>query len=304
MFSIKYFFSEGFKSLRNNIGTTLGSIITICLSLFLIGLFMVGNQIVNNVTGAVEDQVSVTAYLSDDTANNEELLDQLQTTFAGIDGVEGVSYTSKEQAMEDFKATMKDEEIFAQLEGNPLPASFVLTLADPQKVDEIAATIAANETFIEACDNPEDVSASVKYGQKTVERLFGMTDVIRIVAALLVIMLIFVSCVFMNNNIRLSVLNRRKEISIERLVGASNGFIRGPFLAEGFIHAVIGAVIAIIALMCIQFIAIPALAANLAWLPLELGAGTYATIYIILLLIGIVIGLGSSVLAMNKYLKV
>lgn len=304
MSSWNYFFHEGFKSLKNNVGTTLGSIITIFLSLFLIGTFTVIGQIINNVTGAVEDQVCITAYLSDETSANQELLDQLRNDFENIAGVESVSYTSKEQAMENFKSTMKDEEIFTQLEGNPLPASFSLTLIDPQTIESIAGAIKANETFVAACDNPVDVSASIKYGQKTVERLFNMTGVLRTVASVLVLLLVFVSFVFMNNNIRLSVLNRRKEIAIERLVGANNSFIRGPFLAEGIIHALIGAALAILGVMAIQFIGIPSIASRLAWLPLELSFGAYCLIYLMMICAGLIIGVVSSALAMRKYLRV
>lgn len=303
MFSIKYFFSVGFQNLRRNIGTSIGSIITIFLSLFLIGLFLIGNNIVNNVAGAVEDQVSVTTYLSDETANNQELLDQLQGEFQQIEGVENVSYTSKDEAMEKFKQTMQDDEIFAQLDSNPLPASFTLTLSDPERVGDIAKEIAANETFVAASDNPDDVSTSIKYGQKTVERLFSMTDTVRNVALILVVLLIVISFTFMNNNVRLSVLNRRKEISIERLVGASNGFIRGPFLAESIILAGIGIILAFLALAAIQVFAIPSISSGLAWLPLQLSAGTYAAIYVSVALIGLIIGVVSSMISMNKYLK-
>ncbi|MFR7495018.1 MAG: FtsX-like permease family protein [Adlercreutzia sp.] len=112
-----------------------------------------------------------------------------------------------------------------------------MSLADPQKVDEIAAAIEADETFRSICDEPDNPADSLKYGQKTVDRLFSVTKYVRYLGVALVLLLVFIALVFINNTIRLAIMARRKEIAIMRLVGASNGFIRGPFLMEGALHA-------------------------------------------------------------------
>lgn len=303
--SISYFIREGFKGLRANKGTATGSIITIFLSLFLIGMFVFANTIVGNVTNAVEEQVSVTAYISDEFAENPEAYEPVMEDIRNIDGVQDVTFTSKEQAMENFTSTMKSDDIVEQLDGtNPLPASFNVVLADPQKVEDIASTIQNSEAFKAICDSPDNPQNSVKYGQKTVKRLFTMTDAVRIIAGLLVVMLIVVAFIFMNNTIRLAVMNRNQEIAIQRLVGASNGFIRGPFLTEGVIHATIGAVLAIVFLEAICSAAIPSVSSALAWLPIDLDISTRITTYVIILVAGVLIGLASSALAMRKYLKV
>lgn len=303
--SISYFIKEAFAGLKANKGTAAGSIITIFLSLFLIGLFMFANNVLDNVTNAVEDQVTITAYISDDASGTEETWTPVMEEIKSIDGVQDVTFTSKDQAMEDFKATMKSDDIVDQLDGtNPLPASFNIILSDPQRVEEIAGNIQNMETFVAICDSPDNPQTSVKYGQKTVERLFSMTDAIRIGASLLVIMLIVVAFIFMNNTIRLAIQNRGQEISIQRLVGASNGFIRGPFLTEGVIHAVIGAALAIIFLEVIARTAVPYFAENLAWIPLDLPTDIRIAIYLIIFAAGVLIGLASSALAMRKYLKV
>lgn len=303
--SISYFVKEALAGLKANKGTAAGSIITIFLSLFLIGLFMFANNVVGNVTSAVEDQVTVTAYLSDDASASEETWAPVMEEIKSIEGVQDVTFTSKEQAMEDFKATMKSDDIVDQLDGtNPLPASFNIILSDPQRVEAIAGDIQGMESFTAICDSPDNPQSSVKYGQKTVERLFSMTDAIRLGATLLVLMLIVVAFIFMNNTIRLAIQNRNQEISIQRLVGASNGFIRGPFLTEGVLHAVIGAVLAIVFLEVISLLAVPYFANNMAWLPLDLPVGTRILTYVVILVAGVLIGLASSALAMRKYLKV
>jgi cell division transport system permease protein len=303
--SAAYFFKEGVKALKNNIATTIGSIVTIFLSLFIIGLFILGNSIMGNIANAIESQVSITAYVG--TEATPEQINEITESLKAMEGVSEVGFTTKEQALINFKETMSSSpEIVDQLndENNPLPASIEVELSDPKKVDEIAVAIQENETFKAICDSPARPADSVKYGQKTVERLFGITDTIRNVGAILVVLLIFIAFVFMNNTIRLAVMNRRKEISIQRLVGASNNFIRGPFLAEGIIHALIGGVLAIISLEVVHYLVLPKLSGALAWLPLGLDLTTYILMYVFIVGAGLLIGIIGSSLAMKKYLTV
>ena len=117
-------------------------------------------------------------------------------------------------------------------------------------------------------------------------------------------LLIFIALVFINNTIRLAILARRKEIAIMRLVGASNGFIRGPFLMEGALHAIVGAALAIGTLEILRNVAMPKLQDALTWLPIDLSAGTFAMFYVMLAVFGLVIGLIGSAFAMRRYLKV
>ena len=120
----------------------------------------------------------------------------------------------------------------------------------------------------------------------------------------LIALLIFIALVFINNTIRLAILARRKEIAIMRLVGASNGFIRGPFLMEGALHALIGSLLAVGVLQALRSAAIPRVQAALPFLSLEVDGGTYAVIYLSLVGAGLVIGLVGSAFAMRRYLKV
>ena len=109
---------------------------------------------------------------------------------------------------------------------------------------------------------------------------------------------------FINNTIRLAIMARRKEIAIMRLVGASNGFIRGPFLMEGALHAIIGAALAIGSIELIRRLALPKLQASLAFLPIQVEGNIFIVIYLALLVAGLVIGLIGSAFAMRRYLKV
>lgn len=303
MSSLFYFFKESLTGFTRNLGTALGSIVTIFLSLLIIGIFLVGGGIVNNVVASVEQKVSITAYVSDDA--NESSIDSVMSTVRSWSEVANVGFTTKDQALENFEKSMSSSEIVAQLDGqNPLPASIDIELSDPQMVESVAQRLAENSSFKEICDNPDDPSDSVKYGASSVERLFEVTNYVRYIGAALIVLLIFVALVFINNTIRLAILARRKEISIMRLVGASNGFIRGPFLMEAALHAVIGSLFAIGSLELLRRFALARVSDALMWLPVDLSAAVYAQIYVMLIIAGLIIAAIGAFFAMRRYLKV
>ena len=303
MSSFIYFIKEALRGFARNLSTTLGSIITIFLSLFVIGVFLVGAAVIENVVSSVESEVTITAYLSDDVSDSQ--VSSLTSEIKAIGGVSGVSYVSKDQALENFRAMSSNPEIVDQLDGaNPLPASLTIELSDPQMVESVADQIVANSTFKKACDEPSKPADSLKYGQKTVERLFQLTSYVRYIGLALIALLIFIAMVFINNTIRLAILARRKEIAIMRLVGASNGFIRGPFLMEGAMHAIIGSLLAIGSIELIHRVALPKVQSALTFLPMDVAGQTYVLIYVGLLVAGLVIGLIGSAFAMRRYLKV
>lgn len=304
MSSLLYFLKESLTGFTRNLSTALGSIVTIFLSLLIIGIFLIGGFIVENVVSSVEDKVSISVWLSDDASDSD--ITTLQNYIQGLEGVESVGFTTKDQALENFRNSMtSNPEIVDQLDGqNPLPASIEVELADPQMVETIAGQIRENATFQSICDNPADPADSLKYGQKSVKRLFDLTNYIRYIGIALIALLIFIAMVFINNTIRLAILARRKEIAIMRLVGASNGFIRGPFLMEGALHAIIGSLLAVGSLELLRSLVFPKISSALVWLPLDLGGSTTFMIYAILVVAGLAIGLLGSALAMRRYLKV
>lgn len=286
--------------------TALGAIVTIFLSLFIIGVFILGSALITNMVGSVEDQVTIQAFLSDDATSAD--VEQLQSSIETWDYVDQVTYKSKEEALEEYRSTMSNKNAAAAVEAldgeNPVPASLVIQLTDPQEVVGVADKLAADPSFASICDDPENLQLSIQYGQQTVERLFSVANYIRIIALVLVVMLIFVAFVFINNTIRLAISARRREIAIMRLVGASNGFIRGPFIMEGIIEALIGSALAIIGLQIGLSALMPRLAESLQFLTLTIEPSVVVGTYFVLLAIGVVIGLFGSAIAMRRYLKV
>lgn len=307
MSKLTYFLREAVISTRRNIGTTVGGVVTIFLSLLMVGVTIIFSSMIGNLATAYEDQVNVRLYIAD-SATDEQLKtfnDFLETLKNEEGNVASVDFRNKDQVLEDFKAsTTNNPDIVNQLDGNPLPRTYVITLIDTQKVQNTVDAILANEGFAAIADNSSNPSDSVMYGQGTVERLFMVTNIIRYACMAAVILLVFISLVFLNNTIRLAILARRREISIMRLVGATNGFIRGPFVMEGALQALVGAVLAIAVLSIVRAAVMPNLENFVSFLPLSVDDGMYTLVYIILVVAGVLLGMLGSAIAMRRYLKV
>jgi len=240
--NLGYSLHEAGRHFRRNWSTALGAVVTIFLSLFVIGLFVIGSVLLNRLAGDVENQVTIQAFLSDGA--DKSAVDAFQQKISGWDFVDDVTYKSKEEALESYREKMSDKnanDVVAALDGtNPLPASLVITLSDPKQVENVASMIIEDSDFKSISDDTENPTRSVQYGRDTVKKLLSVTYVLRFGTIVLVGLLAFIAFVFINNTIRLAISARRREIAIMRLVGASNGFIRGPFLAEGMLEALLG----------------------------------------------------------------
>ncbi len=298
-----YFIRESFVSFRRNWVMSLGAVITIYLSLLLVGASVGSSVVVNNIVESVEDKVSIRIYLKDGAATED--VDALQAALLADDRIKEVSYTTKDEALEEFKATMEDSpEIVDQLEVNPLPASLDVNLNDPQDVMDVVESIKANETFPNVADKPEEPEKSLKYGQQIVNQLFAFTRILRTIGVAFIAMLASISLIFINNSIRLAIYARRKEIGIMRLVGASNWFIRTPFLMEGVLQSLIGAVLALGTLGVVTVYVMPIVREQLPFLPFSISSTAAIQISLILVVSGMIIGAVGSAFALRRYLKV
>ncbi|NTW28677.1 MAG: ABC transporter permease [Coriobacteriia bacterium] len=299
--NVGYFLRESMQNFKRNWVMTLGAVITIYLSLLLVGVFLVTGSIVNSVVKSVEDKVSIQIFLKDGASSDD--VSALQKALLADSMVQGVDYTSKTAALAKLKEEMGSE-ITDQLDGNPLPASLDVTLKDTRNVETVVASIKGNALFTKVADHPDDPEQSLKYGQQIVRQLFAVTQVIRWVEAVFVGMLSLVALIFINNTIRLAIYARRKEIGIMRLVGASNWFIRTPFLLEGVAQALVGAALAIATIIGLQSLALPRLGEALPFMSVAFSASSTTQVAAILVLGGVVIGLAGSGFAMRRYMKV
>lgn len=301
--NLGYSLREAGSHFTRNWTTSLGAVITIFLSLFIIGLFIVGSAMINSMIGSVQDTVKISAFISDDASDED--VEAFMEKIEGWDNVKNVEFKTKDDALEDFQSSSSDADAtISALDGeNPLPRSYTIEMNEPSQVEEMANKIKQDSDFQQIVDGG-NVDESVLYGQEEVTRLFQFTDYIRLAAVVLVALLTFVAFIFINNTIRLSITARRREIAIMRLVGASNGFIRGPFVAEGVLQALLGSLLAIGCLELVRNFLMPLVQENLKFMPFNVTMAMYLATYGSLILVGIVIGLFGSAIAMRRYLKV
>ncbi|MDO4833784.1 MAG: permease-like cell division protein FtsX [Bacillota bacterium] len=234
MKSFFYTLKQSFLQFGRNLNMSLISIFAITCMLLILSLFFI---VVINISTAAEtikgDYDSIEIFLEDETGieQADEMIIDLKTQ----EGVADVFYKSKEQAMAEFKERWGENGyLLDSLEDNPLPNSVVIVIGDLEKADALAA-------HAEKFDGIEDV----KYYKSTVDKLLEATRFVQIAAFVIMIFLIIISIVVVSNTIKLTVFNRSEEISIMKYVGATNWFIRGPFLCEGIIIGLISAVISV-----------------------------------------------------------
>ena len=301
--NLGYSLREAGSHFTRNWTTSLGAVITIFLSLFIIGLFIIGSAMINSMIGSVQDTVKISAFISDDASDED--VEAFMEKIEGWDNVKNVEFKTKDDALEDFQSSSSDADAtISALDGeNPLPRSYTIEMNEPSQVEEMANKIKQDSDFQQIVDGG-NVDESVLYGQEEVARLFQFTDYIRLAAVVLVALLTFVAFIFINNTIRLSITARRREIAIMRLVGASNGFIRGPFVAEGVLQALLVSLLAIGCLELVRNFLMPLIQENLKFMPFNVTMAMYLATYGSLILVGIVIGLFGSAIAMRRYLKV
>ena len=291
--TLKYFFKEALKSMKRNGLMTLASISTVALSLFMLGVFLCGVINLNNMASSLENQVQLSIYLKDGLTTDQIMAVGKQ--IKAIPNLKHLEFVNKEQAMKEFKARIGDQQQLVNALGdvNPLPNSYVLTFDNPSDV-KATAKLAATFQGVE----------STHYGQDIVEELFRITQVIRIGGIVLIAFLAAATLFIISNTIRLTVFARRKEIAIMKYVGATNGFIRWPFLIEGMLLGLVGAVIAVLCVGEFYHFITMEVSESLAFFPLVPMFPFFYDVAIYILGGGIVVGAIGSTISLKQYMKV
>lgn len=289
----EYFIQEVFHSLRRNNWMTFASIGTVAVSLFVLGVFLILVLNMNRLAGMLESQVQISVYLEDHLTDREKR--QIGYDIESLQGIDSVTYVDRETAKERLKERLGDQKYLldALSEDNPMPDAFEVTVTTPSVVESAAGAIAAMQGVEEA-----------KYGQDVVEHLFDITRLMRIFGFVLMGLLGGATLFIISNTIRLTVFARRKEIAIMKYVGATDWFIRWPFLLEGIVLGCIGGFIAAVALRNFYAAMAAKIYSTLAFFPLmpQYPFMNYVTLAI--LLAGIVIGAIGSVISLKRFLRV
>ncbi|MCI5535270.1 MAG: permease-like cell division protein FtsX [Lentihominibacter sp.] len=234
---IKRFFytlKQAFLQVFRNRTMSIASIFAITAMLLILSIFFILVINVNTAAQMIQnDYDSIEIFLEDDMTKQDAqtIVDDISVR----EGVDEAYYKSRETAMDEFKARWgKNAYLLDSLKENPLPNSIVIMISDLEKATSLAETAA---TY----DGVEDV----KFYKDTVDKLLDATRFIQLAAIVIMVFLIIVSVVVVSNTIKLTVFNRSNEISIMKYIGATNWFIRGPFLAEGIIIGIISAGISV-----------------------------------------------------------
>ena len=291
--TLEYFIREVFNSLKRNNWMSVASIGTVAVSLFIFGMFLMLVMNMNKMVESLESQVQIKVYLEEDFSRDDAR--DLEVDLKKMQGVESVTFVPKEEAMEKFKERLGDQKTLLEAldETNPLPDSFEVTLVQPEMV----------KTAAENIERLEGVEMA-KYGQDVMEHLFDITRLIRIFGFALMFVLALATLFIIANTIRLTVFARRKEIAIMKYVGATDWFIRWPFVLEGTVMGLLGSLIASVILR-FSYAGITAKIYNtLAFLPLipEYPFLNYVTLVVIIG--GMVMGAIGSAVSIKRFLKV
>jgi len=295
---LTYLIGEGFRNFFKNKKSTGASLMIMCATMLIFGLFFLIGENVNYMLKEIESEQGMQVFMVKDAT--EEQIKTLGEQIQNLDYVAKTQFVSKEEAYNIVKERYSDYGRFLEgytVEKNPFKVSYVVTLTDLSKSEEV-------KTQIEKLDNVNNIEIR----DKTINALVSIANGIRWVSLGILVLLIVISIFIIANTIKLTVHARRKEISIMKYVGATNGFIRWPFIIEGILIGVIAAMISILILgLGYNFIinkimeVSVTIMINITLLPF---AEVFKLVIIVYLALGIGIGTIGSSISMRKYLEV
>lgn len=291
--SLSYFWGETFRSLFRNRFMAIASVLTVTLSMFILGVFLSAVLNINHMASYLENQVEMTVYLKDGLTTDQVM--GIGKYLKAQPGMKEIKFTNKDQAMKDFRERMGDQQgLLDAINGNPLPASYQMSFQTPEQL-KTAAEVVAKYQGVE----------TVQYGKDIIEQLYKVAQVIRLSGIVLIIFLAGAELFIISNTIRLTVFARRREIQIMKYVGASNGFIRWPFLFEGMVIGFLGSGFASLILWeGYKTVVSKMAAAGLVFIPMIPLWPFMGYTTLIILAAGIVIGVMGSAISLRKYMKV
>jgi len=291
---IGYFVSETVQNLRRNFLMTVAAISTVAISLLLLGGTQILGLIVNNVTLNWEAKVEISTYLRDDATQNE--IGALEEEISVMPEVEAVTYVSKDKAFDEFKEMYETQpEFYENLPEDALPASLRIKLVDADQTEAVAAAI-------EGAPGVKDV----RFGGEIIKRLLRVNSLLRSITLVMSIILMTAAAALIANTIRLAIYARRDEIGIMKLVGATNWFIRIPFMLEGVFAALMGAVAAGAVILLANTLLFSRIGETLTFLgPVFSFTSTeIVTVMLVLGGTGCAVGLIGSMMALRRFLEV
>ena len=304
--NIKRILRTGFFSFSRNAFVSLSSVLVMIITLSVICSLIFLSAILNKSLDEIRDKVDVNVYFLT-SAPEEEVL-SLQEKIEGLAEVSSVTYTSREQALQDFKERHQNDEFTLQaldeLSDNPLGASLNIKAKDPSQYESIAQFL--NQEPALSSDGSSIIDKVNYYQNKVaIDKLTGIIDAADRLGTAIILVLVLISVLITFNTIRLTIYISREEIAVMRLVGASSTYIRGPFMIVGIIYGTVAGILTLLLFYPVTY-----------WLGgvtqdffiglnvFDYYASNFGQIFLVVIGSGIVIGALSSYLAVRKYLKI
>ncbi|WP_373484885.1 permease-like cell division protein FtsX [Acetobacterium malicum] len=287
------------KSIERNNLMSAASVLSVIAALIILGIFLILTINVQEVTKDVESKLELKIFLQSDFTDTQK--ETIEQALEKSDLIENVTFESAEEALEKFTVSLED---YAPLlsgynsENNPMPASFVVWVTDPEDMDEVQTLAMSFEG--------EGVEY-VRYGQEYVEALVSFNKFTNTLSIVVLVVLSMISIFIIYNTIKLTVFARRREIGIMKYVGATNAYIRAPFILEGTLLGLMGAIVAFLIIRITYYYILGLVGGNL-FLPVDASLASpdavMGQLIFFFLLYGGFIGAVGSVFAIRKFLDV
>jgi cell division transport system permease protein len=286
---LKMFLSEAARSLTTNVSTTIAATLTVLIAMFLFGLVVALGSWVNSYTGKVKEGVVVKVFF-DQTATDQQL-DAVRSRLVADPDVKSVDLVTKEEALNIMRR--RAPELTRNLTSNPFGHAFTVIPKDANQVSAIADRL---EPVPVGVDN-------VTYEEETTERVLLVAKVLGIIILTGSLLLLVASTILIANTIRLSIYARRREIEVMKLVGATNWFVRGPFMLEGLICGLVGSLVAVVLLLVAKQVALDAIPV-LDRARHDADALAFPLTALILIGLSLLIGAAGSGVTLRRFLRV
>ena len=292
-----YLIGEGFGNVFKNKKSTGASLMIMCATMIIFGIFLILTENINHFVAEVESAQGMQVFIVNDAT--QEQIDEVGEKLRALEGVSTTEFVSKEAALNVMKERFGDKQdlLAGYAENNIFPASYIVTLTDLSMSKDVQNQILTFENIKKITSKDETIST-----------LISLANGIKIITAVILFLLIIISIFIIANTIKLTVHARRKEISIMKYVGATNGFIRWPFIVEGMIIGIFASIISI-AVVGVAYSALAEKMVNSQFMQvinmsLVTFSDMFSSIIFVYMLLGIGIGAIGSVISMRKYLKV
>jgi cell division transport system permease protein len=289
---IRTLFAEALRSIGANVSTTVASALSVLIGMFLVGVFIgLGTWLVS-WSDDKKRELAVHVFIAD-TAKTKQI-DELRVLLESDKRVKpgGITFISKAEALVIMRK--RNPELTANLATNPLPASFDVVPKRGEDTEAIALSV--QKSKLAAVDQ-------VRYGKEVSQRILAIARAIQIVFLIAVIVLLAASTILIANTIRLSIFARRREIEVMKLVGATNWYVRGPFMLEGVLTGLLGSIAAVLLLFVGREIAVPQILGHIQDDP-DVRALAFTWTATVLVLGGLAIGALGSGLTLRRFLRV